>query len=79
MFKNIMIDLGLTVASFFAKSHPVAMIVVAGIQRIVASKRESISNESYKDVMVSMAKSKGNTITEKKLAEALNVLGLEAD
>jgi hypothetical protein len=77
MFKNMMINLGLTVAGFFAKGHPVALIAVSILNRVVDSKRDSVSNESYKQVMLTMAKSKGNNITELKLAEALRVLGLE--
>lgn len=76
-WQKFIIDGLLAVASVVAINHPVGLVVVGMAQKIVKTKRESISNESYKQVMIEMAKSKGNDITQKKVAKALKTLGLD--
>ena len=76
MKKGYWMNMLMNIAMMFAKTTPVGMIVLGGIQAVIAKKNDGVSDKSYKDVMVAMAKSKLNGITEDKLAKAFKELGL---
>jgi hypothetical protein len=67
------------IAKDIAGNQPVALLVIHIIEKItnIHNTHDGISNKSVKDILVAVAKSKHNDITQEKLVEALKVLGLD--
>ncbi len=69
----------LTIARVFAKGNPVSLIVLSVLDSVVneVNKNEGVSDESAKDIIIKIAKSKRNNIDQDKIVKALKVLGLD--
>jgi hypothetical protein len=77
-FKGL-IPILLKIVKSIAGKQPVALIVIKMIEKItdIYNTQDGISDKSVKDILVAVAKSKHNSITQEKLAEALEALGLD--
>jgi len=69
----------LKLAKVLAGSSPVGLVILNMIEKLVNVKntKDGVSDKSAKDILVAVAKSKRNGITQEKLVKALKALGLD--
>lgn len=70
----------LKILKAIAGDYPVGLVVIGMIDSIVAGVKEqdTISDKSVKDILIAVAKSKGNSIDQVKIVKALKALGLDS-